>query len=466
MKKNILPLVLFQALILPACSLAPEYQEAQFFIPEHYKETGKWVKTTAPSKENGKWWEIYHDPVLNQLQEEVSLCNPNLQAALWRYENAKAAVAVAQSGYYPTLTGVASAERIKQSANVANPFTNLRYNDRLIGADLSYEIDFWGRVRNTVAASKYLAKASEADLSAIDLSLHAALANNYFSLRGADASIRALDELVGAYQKALDLTVYRYEGGAAPEGDVDQAKTQLENVKTLATDTRLKRAQFEHAIAALVGKVPADFSITPTTYQVKFLPIASELPSTLLQRRPDIIASKDRVMAANAQIGVARAAFFPDVNLIGDIGFESASFRNLIGMPSLFWSLGPQVAQILFDGGKIRGLLDQAKASYFETVANYRQTVLSAFQDVEDNLAAERLLAKELVSQASATDAANRALKQSLYRYQGGLTTYLDVVVTQNIALQAELALIDLNTRRQITNVMLIKALGGGWCET
>ncbi len=459
-------LILVRLATMQGCSLAPEYHPPFMDIPPTYQEAGKWISAKESRIDHGKWWEIYHDPVLNQLEEEVTHCNQDLKAALWRYENARAAVMVAESGYYPNFTAMADVNRQQTSVNIANPSTNRRYNDRLLGVDLSYELDVWGRVRNTVASAKHFAKASEADLAAADLSLHALLASNYFSMQGAKVSVQALEELVNAYEKALALTLYRFEGGAAPEVDVDQAKTQLENAKTLTTDMRLKLAQFEHAVAVLTGKVPSAFSM-PCGEEHAVLPtITPILPSTLLQRRPDIASAEQHVMAANAEIGVARAAFFPDINLIGDIGVESASFRNLLGMPSLFWSLGPTLAQTLFDGGKISGQLAQARASYYETVANYRQTVLNAFQEVEDNLAAQRLLAKETISQTEATAAAKRALIQSVHRYEGGLTTYLDVVVAQNTYLQAKLASIDLNTRRQIASVTLIKALGGGWCDS
>jgi len=342
----------------------------------------------------------------------------------------------------------------------------------LLGGFLSYELDAWGSIRNSVIVSESKAKASVADMASIRLSLQASLANNYFALRGSDEAQRILDITVVAYQKALYLTKKRYQGGAAPISDVDEAETQLENAKTMAADMRLQRAQLEHAIAVLVGEIPSNFSLAPAKSPKIFLAIAPNLPSTILDRRPDIVAAESQVLAANANIGVARAAFFPVIDLTGSGGFQSRSLANLISKPSLFWSLGPlslltlaqPIAEVtIFDGGRLRGLLNQAKAQYFETVATYRQTVLTAFQEVEDNLVAIRQLDKEYQSQKAAARAAKRAWEQELYRYKGGLVTFLQVVVVENIALQSELALVNIRTRRQIASIQLIKALGGGW---
>ena len=308
--------------------------------------------------------------------------------------------------------------------------------------------------------------------------MHAELANNYFMLRADDAAQRTLDEIVIVYEKALYLTRQRYQGGASPVIDVDQAETQLQTAKTMAADVRLKRSQLEHAIAVLIGEPPSTFTIRPHLPSAKLVTIAPDLPSTLLERRPDIAAAQLRVQAANANIGVARAAYFPAFNLSGGIGFESASLANLIKAPSLIWSLGssalvsifnsggmPLVMQTIFDGGRISGLTKEAWATYMETVANYRQTVLTAYQEVEDNLVALKELDRENQTQTAATKAANRAVEQEMYRYKGGLITYLDVVVSQNIALQAQLSAIDIRSRRQVASVELIKALGGGWQE-
>ena len=346
------------------------------------------------------------------------------------------------------------------------------YNQFLVAGYLSYELDAWGAVRNAVLAQDRLAKASAADVASIHLSLHAELASDYFALRGSDEQQRILDTTVIAYQKALYLTKRRYQGGVAPVSDVDEAETQLENAKTMATEMRLKRAQLEHAIAVLVGEIPTNFSLAPSKLPSRFYTIMPNLPSTLLERRPDIVAAELRVQAANANIGVARAAYFPQFNLTGTAGYQSQALSNLISKPSLFWSLGPfsilsltqPIAEVtVFDGGKLRSLLNRAKADYYATAAAYRQTVLTAFQNVEDNLVALRQLDKENYTQDAAMHAAIRAWKQEEYRYKGGLVTFLQVVVAENTALQAELASVNIRTRRQIASVQLIKALGGGW---
>jgi NodT family efflux transporter outer membrane factor (OMF) lipoprotein len=327
-------------------------------------------------------------------------------------------------------------------------------------------------VRNQIVATAQNAKASAADVAAIHLSLHAELASDYFALRGSDEQQRILDQTVSAYNQALYLTQQRHKGGAAPIADVDEAETQLENAKTMAEEMRLTRAQLEHAIAVLVGEIPANFSLAPAKLPSKFLAIAPNMPSTLLERRPDIIAAEHRVQSANASIGVARAAFFPQFNLTGSGGFQSRSLGNLISKPSVFWSIGPlslltliqPIAEVtVFDGGRLRSLLNKAKADYFAAVAAYRKSVLTGFQDVEDNLIAMKQLDKEHVTQDAATRAAMRAWVQEQYRYKGGLVTFLQVVVAENTALQAELASVNIRTRRQIASVQLIKALGGGW---
>jgi NodT family efflux transporter outer membrane factor (OMF) lipoprotein len=338
-----------------------------------------------------------------------------------------------------------------------------QYNDFLAGADLSYEIDVWGRVRNMVKAGESRADASAADLAAMDLSLHAEMAVDYFALRAEDETQKIADETVEAYQKAYDLTKRRFDGGVSPEVDVDQAQTQLQNAKTFAADTALNRAQLEHAIAVLAGETPSGFTLPPAQPAITLPPPVVTIPSFLLQQRPDIAAAELRVQAANADIGVARAAYFPDLTFSASGGFESAVASKLLQAPSLFWAIGPSAVQTVFDGGKIAALSDEAQAAYNESVANYRQTVLTAFQQVEDNLAALRQLAQESETQALATEAAERTLKQAQNRYTGGITTYLDVVIAQNTALQAELAGINIRTRQLTASVLLTKAFGGSW---
>jgi NodT family efflux transporter outer membrane factor (OMF) lipoprotein len=469
-------MVFLTVFTLVACSLAPTYHRPTMDTPSEYKNADQWTlaNPTLVKIDRGKWWEIYGDSTLNNLQEQVTSANQDLKAAIARYDEARAMSAVAQSYLFPTVDAVATPSRLHASENVANPFIDPIYNNFLAGANLSYEIDVWGSIRNSVRAAEDQAKASAADVAFIDLSLHAELASNYFSLRGSEQAQRALDETVIAYEKALYLNRMLYQGGAAPIEVVYQAETQLETAKTLAADMHLKRGQLENAIAVLIGQPPSTFSLPiDKNYQVELIRVKPDLPSTLLERRPDIAAAELRVQAANAEIGVARAAFFPAVNLTSSIGFASDQISNLLTRPSLAWSLGPSyqgnsaavetITQTVFDGGRIEALTDDAWAVYSETVANYRQTVLTAYQDVEDSLVALQQLEQENHTQSAASVSAYKAVAQAEYRYKGGLTTYLEVAIEQTIALQAELAAINIRTRYQLSSVQLIRALGGGW---
>jgi len=472
-------IILFCAALMTACSFAPTYHRPQLSIPDTYKE-GKvnWVRagSTRIVCNNPRWWEMYHDPVLNQLEEEVSIANQDLRVAFSRYQEARAQLNVARADFFPQVLGVANSYRQQVSKDAANTTPKHIFSDNLLVVNLTYEVDVWGRVRNTVAAARSAAQASAADVAAVALSLHAQLANTYFALRGDDASQQVLNQTVIAYEKAYQLIRRRFRGGASNALDFDQAKTQWETAKTAAADMHLRRMQLEHAIAILIGRVPAEFSIAPKFYRPTLVTITPDLPSTLLERRPDIVRAELLVREANYNIGVARAAFFPAVNLSAGLGVESSMLSNLFSKPSLVWSLGPTTAtallnngsmplitQTLFDGGRLLALSDEACAKYKEVAAAYKQTVLQAYQEVEDNLIALRQLDKEHVSQNSATSAARKAMDQSMYRYKEGLTTYLDVVVEQNIFLQAELSNIDVKTRRQMASVQLIKALGGAW---
>ncbi len=416
---------------------------------------------------HGPWWESFNDPVLNDLEIRLGTANQDLKAAIARYDQALANARYARSDFYPNITGFGSYSRAQTSKNTARVSPTTLFSDAQFGAQLSYELDLWGRVRNQVKSAESRAQASAADLAAVQLALQSELAMNYFSLRGQDLILEILKQTVDAYQKALDLTQNRYKGGAATAADVDQAQTQLENTKTLLADTQLKRSQLEHAIAVLIGEVPANFALaalSPEKEQnIQLAPINPDLASTLLQRRPDVAAQGRLVAAANADIGVARAAFFPTFSLGSAVGYEGAKANNLLNADSLLWSLGPSFAVTLLDGGALAALSAQARAVYTETAANYRKTVLTAYQDVEDSLVAINQLDKETETQTAATKAAERALQQYQNRYKGGIATYLDVVVQQNTALQAELNFVNLQTRRVNAQVQLIKALGGGW---
>lgn len=471
--------ILFFSVIMAACSFTPPYHRPALTIPATYKEGKVKWRPVHPGQvvaNDSHWWQIYEDPILNQLEDDVSKANQDLSAAYARFQAARAELNVARAEYYPSIIGVANSFRQQVSKNTANKPNSHIFSDNLLAINLSYEVDVWGRVRNSVAAARNIAQASAEDLMAVALSLHAELANNYFALRGADASLKILNETVSAYEKAYQLTLRRYRGGASNVADVDQAKTQLETAKTAAVDMHLQRMQFEHAIATLTGRVPATFCIKPVSYQAKLVNTIPDLPSTLLERRPDIKRAESLVLAANYNIGVARSAFYPAINLSAGVGLESATLSNLISSPSSVWALGPTTAsallnngsmplvtQTLFDGGRIRALTDEAFAKHNEAASSYKQTVLKAFQEVEDSLVALHDLDRQHTSQMRAVRSAKKSLDQASFRYKEGLTTYLDVVVEQNIFLQAELSNVNISTRRQMASVQLIRALGGGW---
>ena len=458
--------------ILGGCSLAPHYERpAMPAPPPAYKETAGWkVATPADATPRGEWWKMFHDPDLDALETQVSTSNQSLQAALARLEQARAQTRVARAAWFPTLTAQASATRGETSVysstyTPGNPRTG---NSFVVGGDLSYEVDVFGRIRNTVAGARASEAASAGDAAALNLALHAELATDYFSLRGLDLEQDLLDRTVADYARALQLTENLYHGGATAISDVQQAQTQLETARTQAEDTRLRRAQTEHAIAVLIGQEASSFTL-PTASPGMQLPAPAldpGLPSQLLERRPDVAAAERRVAAANAGIGVARAAYFPVFSLAGGAGTQAFSTSNLLTAPAQYWSIGPQALLTVFDAGLHAAQSAAAHAAYDEQVANYRGTVLSAYQDVEDNLAALRQLDRENVSQSAAVSAAQGALEQANLRYKGGIVTYLEVVSTENAALAARLAAVDIQTRRVNASVLLVRALGGDWRES
>jgi NodT family efflux transporter outer membrane factor (OMF) lipoprotein len=470
MKRALATAALAGLAVLTACSFAPTYKRPDLpASADVYKEANGWkVAQPADDSARGPWWTVFGDPQLNALEDRVAGSNQNLKAAYARYEQARAQARQARADYFPSIGVDANATRQRQSTTRATsrPGAPAVFNDYLLDADLSYEIDLWGRVRNEVEAGKDAAQASAADLAGLDLATHAELAMDYFSLRADDSTQALLDEAVGAYGKALQLTQNLHRGGAASAVDVDQAQTQLQTARTQAADTRLRREQLEHAIAVLIGEPPAQFSLKPEPLAATPAPIDPGLPSSLLERRPDIAAAERRTAAANAGIGVARVAYFPEFSLAAAFGFESGQSGNWLTAPSRLWSFGPSALLTVFDGGRRAALTDQARAAYDEAVANYRQTVLTAYQEVEDNLAALHQLAQESSSQQLAVEASQRALTQATYRYKGGIATYLEVVSAQNAALQAQLSAANILARRMNADVLLIKALGGGWSSS
>jgi NodT family efflux transporter outer membrane factor (OMF) lipoprotein len=415
----------------------------------------------------GAWWQLYNDPQLDALEVQAGKANQTLAAALARLTQARAQTRIARADQFPTITADLSATRARVSPNSPQYLTGhpTLGNDFDIEADFSYELDLWGRVRNAVVAARANQQATAADLASLTLSLQAEVASDYFNLRSDDTQQAILDHAVNDYALALQLTQNLYQGGAAALSDIVQAQAQLDTARTQAADIRLQRAQAEHAIAVLLGVNPSSYHRDADPLPPALAPpvVDPGLPSTLLQRRPDIAQAERRVAAANAQIGMARAAYFPQFTLSAGAGYNSIDAANWLSAPSRFWSLGPQISLPLFEGGRLVAQTDQVKALYAEQVANYRNTVLVAYQEVEDSLAALRQLMQERQSQAAAVTAAQTELTQAQYRYGAGIVTYLEVVSAENTALQAQQAAVSIQRRWLDASVLLIKALGGGW---
>jgi NodT family efflux transporter outer membrane factor (OMF) lipoprotein len=456
-------------LTLAGCSLAPRYQRPSMPPPAPaYKELGDWkVAAPADASARGAWWTMFGDRELDDLEEQLTGANQSLKAALARLQEARAQTRIARSAWFPTVTAQASASRSEASvySPTYTPSASRTGNTFLLGGDLSYEVDLFGRIRSTVTQARASEQATAGDAAALDLALHAELADDYFLLRGLDVEQQLLDHTVADYAKALQLTQNLFKGGAAPISDVQQAQSQLETARTQAEETRLQRAQTEHAIAVLLGREASSFALAahPDQKPATLPEVDVGLPSQLLERRPDVAAAERRVAAANAGIGVARAAFFPVLNLIGAAGWQSSQTSNLISAPAQTWAIGPQALLNVLNGGLIAAQTAQAHAAYDEQVADYRSTVLTAFQEVEDNLAALRQLQRETVSQAAAVTASQGALDQANLRYKGGIVTYLEVVSTENAALSARISAVDIAIRRETATVQLIRALGGDW---
>ena len=461
------------AVVCAGCMVGPKYRQPSVPMTPAYKELDGW-KVASPSDAlpKGPWWTIFGDPEVNALAEQVSGANQNLKIAEARLREARAQVRFNRAALFPTISASAGASSVRESAN--QPFLSSlartvpgvgqgSSGDVLLGLDMSYEVDLWGRVRRTVRAAKDEAQATAADLETARLSLQAELVLDYFELRAADAQQALLDATVKAYEKALELTRNRFNGGVAPLSDVAQAQTQLDTTRAQATDVGVARAQFEHAIAILIGKPPADFGLPPRPLDHQPPDIPVGLPSQLLERRPDIAGAERRVAEANEQIGIAKAAYFPTVMLNASVGFEGSSFGNVLNASSLLWSIGASITQTIFDAGRRRATSDAARAAYDATVASYRQTTLTAFQQVEDNLVALRILELESQQQRRAVESAEQSLQLFTNRYRGGVDNYLSVVIAQTVTLGNQRTEIDILRRRLDASVLLVKALGGGW---
>jgi NodT family efflux transporter outer membrane factor (OMF) lipoprotein len=458
-------------LLLSGCMVGPKYvQPTVPPPPPAFKETpSNWAQASPQDQlPKGKWWEIYGDSQLNSLEETIAVSNQNLKVAYQQYMSARDLVRQARSQLFPTVAVQPTGSRIQQSQNRPNvvPTTTSQYSDTILPAELSYEVDLWGQVRRTIESSRENAQASAGDLENVSLSLHSELAFDYFSLRGLDLQKQLLDATVVDFEKALQLTQARYHGGVASDVDVAQAETQLETTRAQDIETGVARAQFEHAIAVLTGQTPSTFSLPPAPLTASPPQIPLGLPSELLERRPDIAAAERRVASANAQIGIAIAAYYPQISLSASGGFESTAIGTLIQGPSALWSVGGSAFETVIDGGRRRAVTQQARDNHAATVASYRESVLEAFQQVEDNLAALRLLDQELATQQIAVASARRSVDLSTTRYKRGITTYLEVLTAQSIALSDERTAADLMARRMTASVQLIKALGGGWDRT
>ena len=452
---------------LTGCAVGPRYSRPATAAPPEYKELLPNWKTAQPNDQlaKGKWWELFQDSQLNTIEEQISVSSQTLKSVQAQFDQARALVRLNRSAQYPYVTSGMTATRNHQSMN--RPSGRLAptntYTDLQLPVDASYEADVWGRVRRTVGAARANAQASAADVETVSLSLHAELATDYFQLRALDAEEQLLNSTVAAYEKALELTQSRYSGGVASQVDVAQAQTQLETTRAQAIDLGVQRAQLEHAIAVLIGQPAPAFSLPASPLNVTPPVVPVGVPSDLLERRPDVAGNERRMAAANEQIGIAKAAYYPTIALSATGGFEGSSITNWFNGPGGFIAAGASALGTVFDAGRRRAQTEAARAAYDQAVANYRETVLGAFQEVEDNLAALRLLEEEARKQDVAVAAAEHSLTLSTNRYKGGVATYLEVITAQSTALADQRAAVEMAGRRMTASVGLIKALGGGW---
>jgi NodT family efflux transporter outer membrane factor (OMF) lipoprotein len=442
------------------CAIGPKYMRPEIPNPPAYREAPPSGWTTAQPNDaavRGQWWRPFNEPALDALEDQVSISNQNVLAADAQYRAARAAVRVTAADQLPTVTATASATH---GGGGAAPHHGALYE---VPIDVSYEADVWGRIRRSVAANAAIAQASAADLESARLLYQSELASDYFQVQGLDADRTLLEQAVGSYEEYLKLTQDRFQGGVVSMADVALAQTQLESARAQLADIGIARAQFEHAIAVLTGHAPADLSIPAATAQPSEPVVPVGLPSELLERRPDIAAAERRVAAANQQIGVAKAAFYPVLSLGGSAGSQAVAIADLFAAPTRLWSVGAQLAETIFDGGKRRAQVKVTEAAYDTTVANYKETVLTGFQQVEDALSALRILAQETDIVDRAVVAAQQSLDISTTQYRGGLVNYLQVITAQTSLLENQRDRVDLRTKQLLASVSLIQALGGGW---
>ena len=456
MKCSFIPALLLAA-TLTACTVGPDYVRPDVKVPDAWKEAPYKAAEPADALPRGAWWERFGDPLLDQLARDVVTANPTVQVAEANARQAQAAIRAARAGLFPTIGASVTATR-SGGRNGSGASTDLS-----LGAQLSWETDLWGRVRRSIEASESSAQASSADLANVQLSLQADLVQSYLALRVADARRKVFDDTIAAYERSLALTENRYNAGVAARAEVVQAQSQLFGARTQAVDVQAARAQLEHAIAALTGRLPSELTIAPSTALPTLPDVPPGVPSALLERRPDVAAAERRIAAANAQVGVATAAIYPDLTLGASAGFAGSALANWLSLPNRFWSLGPALAATLFDAGLRRAQRDEQIAAYDASVATYRQTVLTAFREVEDALSTLRILVEEAGVQQQALAAARHSLELTTNQYRAGLVGFLNVVVVQAQAFAEERAAIDLQGRRYAATVDLIKALGGGF---
>jgi NodT family efflux transporter outer membrane factor (OMF) lipoprotein len=469
-------------LVLAGCTVGPKYARPSVQTPAAYKEIAssdvkrseQW-KAAQPSDTaaRGKWWEIFHDPRLNALEVKADASNQEIAAAAASYFAARAVIREARSQYFPTVAANPSIMNARPSpaqfgglrtgTSGSSGVTIASYNDFSVPAEASWEPDLWGRVRNAVRGATYTAQASAADLENARLSAEAELAVDYYQLRAQDALKRLFDSTVAAYQEALNLTQVQFKAGVGTDEAVAQAEAQLEATQAQDTNLGILRAQYEHAIALLVGEPASTFSISAEPFDANWPAIPAGVPSELLERRPDIAASERAMAQANAQIGVAKAAYYPNITLSATGGFGNSSISDWFTWPSRFWSVGPSLAETIFDGGLRNAAVQQYRFNYDQTVANYRQTVLTAFQQVEDNLAAVRILSQDIQQQDAAIQSAQRSLHEATVRFQAGLDPYLNVITAQTIFLSDQQTAVNFRMQQMVASVQLVKALGGGW---
>jgi NodT family efflux transporter outer membrane factor (OMF) lipoprotein len=448
------------------CTVGPNYHRPSAPTTPEFKSVAGW-QPAQPSDQQlrGHWWEVYGDPELNALEEKVSVSNQSLKVTIAEYTQARAMVQVQRANYFPFLSAGVSVTRLRESENRATYFPGIKnqYNDFSVPLDLTWEPDVWGRVRRTVRAARENAQASAGDVVNVQLILQAELALDYFQMRGLDTQQSILDETVAAYAKSLQLTQQLFHAGLDSQLDVQQARTQLETTRAQDQDVGVARAQDEDAIAILIGEPPASLSIPARVVAYTPPSIPPGLPSQLLERRPDIAIAERQMAAANEQIGIARAAYYPNFTLSGIGGLESGRPGNWFTGPSSFWSAGLSATDMLVDWGQRHALNTMAQANYDGTVANYRQTVLTAYQEVEDNLAALHILEREAKTENLAVASAQQQMDIATKLYTRGLDPYLNVIQAQSVVLSNELTAANLVTRRMTASVLLIKALGGGW---